>query len=88
MNQKCLALTQDVVTRWNSTLHMIKRILERKEAVILLLSEADSTKHLLPSNNIWSIVESIVPILEVMEVCLKPFLINFLGFHQAILFQR
>ena len=58
----------------------------KKRSIILLLSETDSTKHFLPNNAIWSIIESIVPILEVMEVYVKLFF-NVLGFYQLFCFR-
>ena len=46
----------------------MKQILERKQAIILLLSEADQTHNLLSSDVGWEIATAIVPILEVIEI--------------------
>ena len=48
------ALIQDVVTRWNSTLQMVERLLRNKESVITTLAAPNHTHHLnLLSESEW-----------------------------------
>jgi hypothetical protein len=47
---------------------MIERMISRKDAINLLLSEEESTRKLIPSDASWKIAEAVVPILKIMEV--------------------
>lgn len=62
---KVLRLKQDVVTRWNSTYHMLERFVEMKDAIITTLALVNPTLNTFSPNE-WEIMQ---------EACqsLKPF---------------
>lgn len=58
-------MIQDEPTRWNSTLHMIARLVEQKQAVILV-----DTEHQLPvqfTANQWELMQNVVDILKIFD---------------------
>ncbi|KAJ8891970.1 hypothetical protein PR048_004535 [Dryococelus australis] len=65
MPQKCMI--QDEPTRWNSTLHMLQRVLEQRRPLALVNPGLDRTNgiHLTPSQ--WSLIEAISEILSLFE---------------------
>lgn len=58
----------DEPTRWNSTLHMLRRLQEQKDAIILLSSKSDVTLAAELTNEDWKTLEYAVDILEMFEV--------------------
>ncbi|KAK9528362.1 hypothetical protein VZT92_012530 [Zoarces viviparus] len=61
-----LKLKQDCVTRWNSTFHMIKRILESKDAVISTLAVMNASVDPL-SQEEWEVLQEACTVLEPFE---------------------
>jgi len=61
-----LKLKQDCVTRWNSTFHMIKRILESKDAVISTLAVMNASVDPL-SQEEWEVLQETCTVLEPFE---------------------
>lgn len=61
-----LKLKQDCVTRWNSTFHMLKRILDSKEAVISTLAVINAHVDAL-SQEEWDILQEACTVLEPFE---------------------
>ena len=66
LDLKELALQQDVETRWNSTVYMMRRITQVYPAVHKVVYEA-SAKHLLLDMHEISVVESMIKVLEPFE---------------------
>ncbi|XP_062419889.1 zinc finger BED domain-containing protein 4-like [Pungitius pungitius] len=66
MGQEQLRLKQDVVTRWNSTFYMLKRILEVKDPVISTLALVNAS---LPTLSLeeWEIIKETVDIVKPFE---------------------
>uniref|UniRef100_H3A5U7 HAT C-terminal dimerisation domain-containing protein n=1 Tax=Latimeria chalumnae TaxID=7897 RepID=H3A5U7_LATCH len=58
------SLKQDVSTQWNSTLHMVTRLLEQRWLVIAVLSDLTMTA----KSNQWSLLEEVKQLLEPFEV--------------------
>lgn len=63
--QPPLALVQDVITRWNSTLHMFQRFLRLKTAIMSVLH--DTNCDIVLTNADWTIVTECCDILNVFE---------------------
>ncbi|XP_056277169.1 E3 SUMO-protein ligase ZBED1-like [Pseudoliparis swirei] len=61
-----LKLKQDCVTRWNSTFHMIKRILQSKDAVISTLAVMNASVDPL-SQEEWEVLQEACTVLEPFE---------------------
>src|SRR6218665_2589753 len=59
-------LHQDVVTRWNSTYHMLDRLIEQKRAVYVYVAECDEKydKALSMTTSQWALATRIVAILQ------------------------
>ena len=66
MGQEQLRLKQDVATRWNSTIYMLKRILEVKDTVISTLALVNAS---LPTLSLeeWEIVKETVDVVKPFE---------------------
>ncbi|RXM92225.1 Zinc finger BED domain-containing protein 1 [Acipenser ruthenus] len=65
-------LLQDVPTRWNSSLHMIKRLLEQRWPIVAVLSDptvksARAVRHLDLSQDQWSLLNELVSVLQPFE---------------------
>lgn len=61
-----LKLKQDCVTRWNSTFHMLKRILDCKEAIISTLAVINA--HVAPlCQEEWEVLQEACTVLEPFE---------------------
>lgn len=54
---------QDCITRWNSTLHMLKRVLDSKETIISTLALLNAPTELLSPHE-WDIVKEACTVLE------------------------
>lgn len=61
-----LKLKQDVVTRWNSTYDMLKRIISIKDAVISTLAILQSSVQVLTPAE-WKVVEKAVDVLQIFH---------------------
>lgn len=61
-----LKLKQDVVTRWNSTYDMLKRIISIKDAVISTLAILQSSIQVLTPAE-WEVVEKAVDVLQIFH---------------------
>lgn len=61
-----LKLKQDVVTRWNSTYDMFKRIISIKDAVISTLAILQNTIEVLTPTE-WNIIEKAVDVLQIFH---------------------
>ncbi|XP_063239945.1 zinc finger BED domain-containing protein 4-like [Bacillus rossius redtenbacheri] len=59
-------LIQDEPTRWNSTLHMLKRLVEQKQAVILACSETNNSQTVLNSSQ-WTVIDHCISVLEIFN---------------------
>jgi zinc finger BED domain-containing protein 1 (E3 SUMO-protein ligase ZBED1) len=65
LSQRCEILTQDVPTRWNSSLHMIQRLLKNKEAVLKTLEQPGHKHNLtLPTEREWEKLRFIEKVLN------------------------
>lgn len=62
LNVPQLKLKQDVVTRWNSTYDMLRRLVEIKDAITATLAVIRAEISLSPDD--WAIVEAAIPILK------------------------
>lgn len=62
-----LKIKQDVSTRWNSTLFMLERLLEIKDALSVILSSLPKAPASLNATE-WSIVWDCVPVLKPIEI--------------------
>ncbi|XP_046403790.1 zinc finger BED domain-containing protein 4-like [Ischnura elegans] len=60
-------MVQDEPTRWNSTYYMLKRLLEQKDAIVLLSSKGDAilSVDMIPDD--WKTMEFGVQLLEIFE---------------------
>ncbi|KAJ8895736.1 hypothetical protein PR048_001074 [Dryococelus australis] len=65
MPQECMI--QDEPTRWNSTLHMLKRVVEQRRPLVLCLSWPGLNKWDSPHPSQWSLIEAITEILSLFE---------------------
>lgn len=70
MGLPLLKLKQDVITRWNSTHDMFKRILELKDAVVSTLATLQSEVEQLTEAE-WQIVECSIDILQIFAEVTK-----------------
>lgn len=61
------AMIQDEPTRWNTTYHMLKRILEQKEAVILIGAMEDVKLAAELTSEDWKTIKFAADILEIFE---------------------
>ncbi|XP_060878631.1 zinc finger BED domain-containing protein 4-like [Metopolophium dirhodum] len=63
-------LIQDICTRWNSSFYMLKRLLQLKTAILVYISDVEST---LPtfSPNDWLLMESLIHLLKSFEELTK-----------------
>lgn len=61
------AMVQDEPTRWNTTYHMLKRILEQKEAIILISAKNEIRLAAELTSDDWNNIEFAVDILEIFE---------------------
>ncbi|XP_063240561.1 zinc finger BED domain-containing protein 4-like [Bacillus rossius redtenbacheri] len=59
-------LVQDETTRWNSSLHMIQRLLEQKQAVTLASSQLAGVNEELTSTQ-WELLKNIAEVLEIFN---------------------
>jgi len=59
----CVSLKQAVATRWNSTVEMVKRLVEQEAAVTSVLATLGK-RELQPSASEWESMEELVPVLE------------------------
>ena len=57
---------QDCITRWNSTFHMLKRLIESKEAIISTLAVMNASSHIL-SQDEWKVIRETCNVLEPFE---------------------
>ena len=64
LNAPSLAVKQDVRTRWNSTLIMLKRMAELKEP-LLMYSQNGKIKQI--TNQEWKTIESVIKVLQPFE---------------------
>lgn len=66
-------LHQDVVTRWNSTYHMLDRLIEQKRAVSVYVAECDEkyNKALSMTTSQWALATRIVAILQPFDQLTK-----------------
>ena len=64
LQKKILSVVQDVVTRWNSTYMMLKRMLELKEEMVLYLMDKKNSIEYSLSSDDWELIEKIVELLE------------------------
>ncbi|KAJ8895899.1 hypothetical protein PR048_001239 [Dryococelus australis] len=55
---------QEEPTRWNTTLHMLKRLYEQKRSILLASAELNIP---ILSNCQWTLIENIIPILDVFD---------------------
>lgn len=60
-------MIQDEATRWNSTFYMFKRLLEQKDAIVLLSTKAEVNLSVEMANEDWKTMQSAVELLEIFE---------------------
>ncbi|XP_046387499.1 zinc finger BED domain-containing protein 4-like [Ischnura elegans] len=60
-------MIQDEPTRWNSSLHMLRRVIEQKEAIILVSSKSDIKLSVDMVSDDWMTMQYAVSILEIFE---------------------
>ncbi|KAJ8881945.1 hypothetical protein PR048_018432 [Dryococelus australis] len=60
-------MIQDVSTRWNSTTHMMKRLNEQKNAIIMASSRKDATISAELMVDEWKKIEHLIDILEIFD---------------------
>jgi len=65
LNLPLSQLIQDVPTRWNSTLYLLKRLLEQRRAISIFCTETDGVSNLNLSQ--WTTVEQIIRTLAPFE---------------------
>ena len=72
MNLANHRLLQDVVTRWNSTFFMFKRLLEQRWAIYAVFYDEHGTqnqyKHLYLKEEQWNLIEQMVKVLEPLQI--------------------
>jgi hypothetical protein len=61
--ENALLPISETVTRWNSTFLMLKRALEIREALSIVLS-GEGEERILPTNETWRHIETVVSFLE------------------------
>ena len=66
MNLPELKVKQDVMTRWNSTLVMLKRLVEIKEPLSAAISSLPQAPDFLDGTE-WDIISDSIPILKPFE---------------------
>ncbi|KAG8174443.1 hypothetical protein JTE90_014230 [Oedothorax gibbosus] len=66
LNIQPLSIKQDVPTRWNSTLHMLERLLKIKTPLTVAMADIESPPASLESSE-WKVVEECVPLLKPIE---------------------
>lgn len=66
MGLPVLKVKQDVATRWNSCLHMLRRLIEIKDALSVAMASLPKSPEFLSANE-WKIVEDCVQILKPAE---------------------
>ena len=59
---------QDVCTRWNSTYHMIERLLKIKSSISVFCSETDGMQDKTLTANMWNLLENVKNLLEPIEM--------------------
>lgn len=57
-------LIQDEPTRWNSALHMLKRLQEQKRAILLTSSDLHLPEL---TGQQWSLIDNLIPILDIFD---------------------
>ncbi|XP_068118237.1 zinc finger BED domain-containing protein 4-like [Hyperolius riggenbachi] len=65
LNTKPRRLIQDEPTRWNSQLHMLARLMEQKQAVLLSASDLNFQVDLTARQ--WTVIEEVIRILDVFD---------------------
>ncbi|KAJ8876315.1 hypothetical protein PR048_020760 [Dryococelus australis] len=60
-------MIQDVSTRWNSTLHMMKQLNEQKDAIIMASSRKDETISAELTVDEWKKIEHLIDIMEIFD---------------------
>ena len=60
-------MIQDEPTRWNSSLHILRRVIEQKEAIILVSSKSDIKLSVDMAVDDWMTMQFAVSILEIFE---------------------
>lgn len=60
-------LVQDEPTRWNSTLHMLQRLLEQKNALVMAISSGDISFQQEMTMDDWRTMEAAVAILSIFD---------------------
>lgn len=60
-------MIQDEPTRWNSSYHMLRRLLEQKEAITLTASKSDVNLSVDMNTDDWKTIECAVKVLEIFE---------------------
>lgn len=61
-------MIQDEPTCWNSTFHMMARLLEQKNAIVLASSNNDCNVAAELTTDEWKCMEGAVQILEIFEI--------------------
>ena len=59
-------LIQHCPTRWGSTLNMLERLAEQQAAICAVLMEGKS-RHLMPENQEWTVIEELITILKTFQ---------------------
>lgn len=67
VNKPIRKLVQEIETRWNSTFHMMERLLEQKECVAAALAAMDSKIEMLTTDEL-SIIQKLLPILKPFDI--------------------
>ena len=90
MNVPTRKLKQECVTRWNSTLHMIKTVFKSRWPISVVLGDEEGTKR--DDRNLdlrteqWDLLKHLVEPLELIEIA-TVFLSKNLIFHHLALIQ-
>ncbi|XP_030764079.1 zinc finger BED domain-containing protein 1-like [Sitophilus oryzae] len=66
MGLPILKVKQDVATRWNSCLHMLRRLLEIKDALSVAMASLPNAPDILSANE-WKVLEDCVQVLKPAE---------------------
>ncbi len=64
MNLPKKKLIQNVPTRWNSTFHLLQRLLEMKNAIVLYATDYNLQ---VPTANEWKLMENVIRLLQPFE---------------------